>query len=373
MKSNKTAAIVVIIVATFSLATMASVFAGERGKGRHKTKGSALLAKQGRGEYKSKFLHAQGRPFRYLQEKIDELEARLSAYEANAISLQDEIGNVRQDILDIQTQISQIQTEILDIKALQENHDANSEQVEAIEAEIAYLQTELYEKIAELFQKIEQIEDELQGQIVILQAQNIQYGKTIEEGQTAIVQLRDDLSGTIVQLNGLRNDVDANSSFIAQLQIDCLNIQNDINTIQGEINSLYTSINENRLRIDALEQEIESIPAGHTHKVLIADAGTTVNLTSSSDRYWLFLGWVQLGCEYDVIARCGASIHIDQTMVASAEEKGKYQMKMTVSLSHLQLLTEGEHAVELQYFGSSNVVGSPQCGLQKGKVIAIAF
>jgi chromosome segregation ATPase len=225
MRSKKMAAIV-IVVATFSLVTIASVFAGQQGKGRHKTKGSALLAKQGRGEYKSKFLHAQGRPFRYLQEKIHELEARLGAYEANAISLQDEIATVRQDILDIQTQISQIQTEILDIKALQENYDANPEQVEAIEAEVAYLQTELYEKIAELFQKIEQIENELQGQILILQAQNIQYGKTIEEGQTAIAQLQDDLSGAVAQLNGLRNDVGANSSLIAQLQIDCLNIQN---------------------------------------------------------------------------------------------------------------------------------------------------
>lgn len=372
MKSNKTAAIVVIIVATFFLATMASAFAGERGKGRYKTGASTLLAKQGRGEYKSKFLHAQGRPFRYLQEKIDELEARLSAYEASATSLQDEIATVRKDILDIQTQISQIQMNILDIKTLQENFDADSEQMEAIEAEVAYLQTELYEKIAELFQKIEQIEDELQGQIAVLQAQNIQYGKTIEEGQTAIAQLQADLSGTVAQLNGLRNDVDANSSLIAQLQIDCLNIQNDINTIQGEINSLYTSINENRLRIDALEQEIESIPAGHTHQVIIADAGTTVNFTSSSDRHWLFIAWVQLGCEYDVVARCGASIHIDQTMVASAREEGRYQAKMAFSLSHLQLLTEGEHTIELQYFGSSNV-GGPQCGLQKGKVIAIAF
>jgi len=373
MKARNRAAIVVIVVITFSLAIMASAFAGERGKDRHKAGARALLAKQGRGEYKSKFLHAQGRPFRYLQEKIDELEARLSAYEANAISLQDEIATVRQDILDIQAQISQIQTEILNTKALQENNNANSEQVEAIEAEIVYLQTELYEKIAELFQKIDQIENDLQGQITVLQAQNIEYGKTIEESQTAIAQLQDDLSGTIAQLNGLRNDVGDNSALIAQLQIDCLNIQNDINTIQGEINSLYTSINENRLRIDALEQEIESIPAGHTHQVIIADAGTTVNFTSSSDRHWLFIAWVQLGCEYGVVAKCGASIHIDQTIVASAQEEGRYQAKMTVSLSHLQLLTEGEHTIELQYFGSTDVVGNPQCGLQKGKVIAIAF
>lgn len=344
-------------------------------------KSRGLFSKRGVAAYKSNFLHKNGLPFRDLQEKIDELEARLSEYEANSTNLQNEIATVRQDILDIQAQISQMQTDIADdIKTLEENLDQNSEQVKEIKLEIAYLQSQLYEKMAELFQKVEQIEKQVQGQIAILQEQNIQYENSIEQGQAEIAKLQSELSSTITQLNALRGDVDANSGLIAQLQIDGLNIQNDINTIQGEINPVSARINENKLRIDDLERQIESMPAGHTHQLVIGDAGTSMNITSSSDRYWLFLGWAQLSCYYYAPGYSEVRLYVDGSIMASVMQVGHKAMKRTLSLSHLQLLTKGEHTVKLQLhtqqlhtLNDSVPYDGPYSTLEKGKIIGIAF
>ncbi len=330
------------------------------------------LAKQGGSANKdSGLFNNNGRPFIYLQEQIDELESRLSEYEATSAGLQAEIATVRQEILDIQTQIFQMQADIAeDIKALEENLDQNSEQVETARSEIAYLQGLLYEKISELFQKVEQAEKELRDNIAILQAQNVYYKNEIEQGHAEIYVLQISYSDSIARLNMVGDKVNVNSGLIAQLQ-DCLHIQNDINDIQGEINSASVLIQENKLRIDDLERRIESMPVG-THQLVMGDAVSGINIESSTDRYWLIMCWTQLACYYSAPGYSEVKLYIDDSMTASVAQLGNYAGKRTLSLSHLQLLTKGNHTVRLQ-LQTSFAGGHDYSAIQKGKIIAIGF
>jgi predicted nucleic acid-binding Zn-ribbon protein len=352
MKTKQMASIVVILAAIiFVIGAPGDSFAKQKKRG---------------------FSHKHGRPFIQMQQKIYELEMRLSEYESSSASLQTEIVTVRQDILDIQAQISQIQANIAeDIKALEENLDQNSGQIAAVKSEIAYLQNLLYEKISELFQKVEQAEKELRDKIAILQEQDVYYKNAIEQGQSEIAELQSMFADSIAQLNAVGDKVNVNSGLIAQLQ-DCLNIQNDINEIQGEISSASARILENKLRIDDLERQIESMPVGHTHQLVMGDAVSGINITSSTDRYWLFIGWTQVACYYEAPGLSNVNLYVDDKMAASVAQVGNYAAKRTLSLSHLQLLTKGNHTAKVQ-LQTSFAGGRDYSVIEKGKIIAIGF
>lgn len=331
-----------------------------------------LLAKQAGSANKARgFFYNKGKPFIYLQEQIDELERRLSEYEAISTSLQTEVATVRQDILDIQTRIVQMQADIAaDIKALEESLDQNSEQVEAIKSEIAYLQGLLYEKISELFQKVEQAETELRSSIAILQEQNTEYKNAIEQGQAEMAVLQSMFAESIVRLNAVENKVDVNSGLIVQFQ-DCLNIQNNINEIQAEINSATARIHENTLRIDDLERQIESMPVG-THELVMGDAVSGITISSSTDRYWLLICWTQLACYYTSPGYSEVRLYIDGSVAESVAQVGNSAAKRTLSLSHLQLLTKGDHTAKVG-LQTSFVDDNDYSVIEKGKIIAISF
>jgi predicted nucleic acid-binding Zn-ribbon protein len=352
MKTKQMASIVVVLAAIiFVIGAPGDSFAKQKKRGFHRN---------------------HGRHFIQLQQKIYELETRLSEYEASSANLQTEIVTVREDILDIQEQISQIQANIAeDIKALEENLDQNSGQIAAVRSEIEYLQGLLYEKIAEMFQKVEQAEKELRDKIAILQEQDVYYKNAIEQGQSEIAELRTMLADSIAQLNAVGDKVNVNSGLIAQLQ-ECLNIQNEINEIQGEISSASARILENKLRIDDLEQQIESMPAGHTHQLVMGDAVSGIKITSSTDRYWLFICWAQAACYFEAPGLANVKLSIDNNIAASVAQLGNYAGKRSLSLSHIQLLTKGNHTAKVQ-LQTSFAGGKDYAVMEKGKIIAIGF
>lgn len=332
----------------------------------------ALSAKQ-KGSLKKamKGFHRNGRPFIHLQERIDQLEARLSGYEAASAALKNEVTAVRQEIFDIQTRIVHMQSTIeSQMEALSGNVAQNTARVEAVRSEIAQLQSLLYDKIAELLGKVEQVETELGGSIVVLQEQNMEYQNAIDQWEAETAQLRDTLAGSIDRLNSLEDQVDLNSRLIVQLQ-ECLNIQNTINEIQGEINAAGAQIQENALRIADLEKRMAAMPVG-THELAMGDGVSEITVSSTTDRYWLFIGWAQLACNYASAGYAEIRLYIDDSVADSVAQLGSGAGKRTLSMSHLELLPQGDHTARLGLY-TTVADGQDYAVVQKGKIIAIAF